>query len=92
MSIKKRVERVPATTHEVTERFCDFCGAEVPEEFPGTGEYEFASLRVETGSNYRGDGSATADVYDVCPKCFRSKVMPALASIGLKPRTEERDW
>ena len=77
---------------------CDLCGR----ESPGTGwtselfEIDETELKVRTcvrrkkGSNYLDGGWGTEIEVDICPDCFKGKLVPWLKSQGVE--IEEREW
>jgi hypothetical protein len=43
--------------------------------------------------SYPSGGSSTALIFDICPNCFRDKVIPVLKDkFGVIPREINKDW
>lgn len=90
----------PATTKEVVDKvLCDLCGCDVNRDWNGMSSYEFNEVEVEItvkhkdGANYPEGGSGTETIIDVCPECFRGKLVPWVESYGhAKIETEDWDW
>ena len=91
------VPAVPATTKEVVDKvLCDLC---VNRDYNGMSSYEFDEVEVEIivkrreGANYPEGGSGTETVIDVCPGCFKAKLVPWVLSHGkTNIVTEDWDW
>jgi len=90
----------PATTKEVVDKvLCDLCGKDVNRDLVGASSYEFDEVTVEIevkrreGENYPEGGSGTETIIDVCPECFRGKLVPWVESHGhAKIETKDWDW
>ena len=82
--------QVPATTRQIEDRVtCDLCGEEIKQDRFSAEEVE---VRHKTGSNYpEGDNGDVTSV-DMCGKCFDTKLVPWLRSIGVEPTTRDWDW
>lgn len=98
MKVYETVE-VPATTREVcTHRSCDLCGITSRGEDWRGGTYEVNETTVkveivgEFGEAYPEGGSKTVYDIDLCPACFRDKLIPALEALGVKVEPREVDW
>ena len=82
--------QVPATTKEVTYKTtCDLCGEEIKRGFFGAEEVE---VRHRTGHSYPDGGNGDETSVDMCGRCFTTKLVPWLQSIGVEPTTREWDW
>jgi hypothetical protein len=90
MSIRKEMQTVPARQEEkVVERRCDLCGrAGNPWGGWNTSTYDVAKTDVgmEMGTSYPDDYHTTETVFDICPDCFTTKLIPWLKSQGAEPR------
>ncbi len=80
-------------------RKCDLCGVESDSEcWEAESCYHVneTEIRVEVrqkeGSNYPEGGSGTAYEVDLCPKCFKERLVPWLKSQGADINEEEWDW
>ena len=98
MKLYKTVD-VPVTTREVlTKRKCDLCGLESKYSDWKSGKYEVAETEIKItmtqkeGSNYPEGGSGTEYEIDLCPKCFKERLIPWLKSEGVVVKEEEWDW
>lgn len=99
--MKKYVKK--QITSEVTvleEQTCDLCGAKAKK--PGIlwsgGIYDVdeteisVTIRQRSGENYPDNGSGTEHVIDLCPKCFKERLIPWLRSQGATIEEKEWDW
>jgi len=80
-------------------RKCDLCGHESRgQEWEAVGLYgmndtEMAiEIRQKEGTNYPEGGSGTKYEIDLCPTCFKDRLIPWLKSQGADIKTEEWDW
>lgn len=69
---------------------CDCCGEDIERDVSGydVGEVE---IYCKEGTAYPEGGHGTKIVLDMCPTCFKEKLVPFLQSIGTV-RTEEWDY
>ncbi len=80
----------------LVETTCDLCGRVASRGDWDSSNYEVAESEVKVivrqkgGTAYPEGGSGTEIVVDVCPKCFKEKLVPFLRSQGAK--IEEREW
>lgn len=95
----KRYEKqaVPASLRTVlVERCCDLCGRAAKDDEWDAGTYTVSEteilveVRQKDGSAYPEGGSGTKYEVDLCPKCFKEKLVPWLISQGAK--IEKLDW
>ena len=47
---------------------------------------------MKTGSNYPEGGSGEETTIDICPDCFKDKLIPWVESFGGKPTVKEWNW
>lgn len=92
------------TSRVVVRRTCDLCGRESldPNSWsrewgrPGDFDTNTTQLSVEVrqreGTNYPEGGSGKLYEVDLCPQCFRDKLVPWLESQGAKVEQTEWDW
>lgn len=77
------------------ELFCDLCGAKSDAWKPWVKD-SFDAVEVEVqlteGERYPEGGHGTHTIVDLCPTCFKEKLIPWLESQGGKFRVEEWDW
>jgi hypothetical protein len=74
-------------------RVCDLCGKETPGLEWERGYYEVAETQVNirTGNGYPDGGSGVESTVDICPNCFREKLIPWVESHGVS-KIEEKEW
>jgi hypothetical protein len=72
---------------------CDVCGLESKTGEWERGCYEVSEteVRVKTGSSYPEDGYGVEQTIDICPQCFRDKLIPWVESHGVS-KIEEKEW
>lgn len=79
-------------------RTCDLCGLTAKTNEWGASSYEVCETEVEItirqkeGSSYPEGGQGTEFEVDLCPKCFKEKLVPWLRSQGAKIEEREWDW
>jgi hypothetical protein len=71
---------VPSQPYETTARTaCDFCG----DEESGRGfDRSEVTIEAKIGEIYPEVDTRQVQAFDCCPKCWESKVVPALVSLG----------
>lgn len=94
----KTVE-VPATTkQELDKTTCDLCGKEAKRGYWESSSYEVndteieVTIKHEDGYNYPEGGNGTKYSVDMCPDCFKERLIPWLESQGCKAERKEWDW
>lgn len=86
----------PVERTRLVETTCDVCGAVAKRGNCGSSSYDVDEVEVEVtvrqkdGSSYPEGGSGTEIVVDICPACFKDKLVPFLRSQGAD--IEEREW
>lgn len=79
---------------KLIEQRCDLCGrlAKVPgSRWDGDGfAVSETEVRLKEGRSYPEGGSGSEHRVDICPDCFRAKLIPWLESQGAA--ISERDW
>jgi hypothetical protein len=80
-------------------RKCDLCGVmSRGEHWEAKGIYESnetiiaVEVMQKEGANYYDGGSGTKYEVDLCPTCFKEKLIPWLNSQGAEIKQEEWDW
>ena len=93
--IKKRT--YPEHTKEyIAELRCYICGRKAPSPeniYPWVKKmYSMCEVevRLREGTQYPEGGSGQDVSFDVCPKCFKEKLVPALFALGAQPHV--MDW
>lgn len=98
----KIMEKVTKTiqTEDIKDTLCDICGSS-EEKWESTkgqswGHHsEEISLYHKITESYCGEGTSNEIDLDVCPTCFRDKILPFIKSISYKPENieyREIDW
>jgi hypothetical protein len=102
MSIKteQRTETRTDTYEATVERHCDLCGLNAAQ--PRNDEYapwrnsHFDQDRVlvqhEYGTRYPEATDIITDAFDVCPDCWRNKVVPWFAQHGATPHQSKLSY
>ena len=93
---KHKTEMIP---HEVlVETTCDLCGTVAKRGNWKSSKYEVAESEIEVtvrqkdGELFQEIGDGTTYVVDMCPICFKKKLIPWLASQGCKAKVKEWAW
>ena len=93
MEIRKTVQ-VPATAREEVEAvLCDLCEARAERGYwrPDDRDNEVeVEVRLRRGFSCPDGGDGTEIVVDLCPRCFKERLVPWLKSQGVK--IVERKW
>ena len=93
---KKVTVEVEKTVFE--ECTCDLCGVVAKHGNWESSVYEIAETEIEIeirykdGDEYPSGGSGTKYNVDICPDCFKTKLIPWLESQGATCKSEEWDW
>ena len=89
----------PAYKEKVcVKRQCDLCGTKSKSGDWEAGYYEVAesTVRIEvtckTGESYPDDAYGTEFEIDICPECFKEKLVPWLRSQGAKIEEQRWEW
>jgi predicted alpha/beta superfamily hydrolase len=86
------------TYKHLVKRTCDLCGREAKSSDWDGGCYDLneTTLKVvakqKDGSNYPEGGYGNEYEIDLCPDCFRDRLVPWLQSQGAKITQQEWDW
>lgn len=84
------------TRKSLIRRSCDLCGKEAKNDEWAAGIYEVNETEIEIlvrqkeGVNYPEGGSGTSYEIDLCPDCFKNRLVPWLKSQGAS--IEEQEW
>lgn len=93
MKTYKTITPVP---HEIVDSmFCDLCRTEAPRGEDWTSEnYAVAETTIEIKEGYNSPSGGNYDVIsaDICPLCFKNKIIPALVELGVRFDRSEVDW
>ena len=98
MKVKEKYT-IPAKEGERTvRRRCDLCGAESKGDDWDAGNFEVKETEVtvtvkhRAGEQYPEGGFGDGIEIDLCPKCFRNRLVPWLKSQGANIKYEDWDW
>ena len=96
---KYETRPVPATTQQVlVETTCDICGKVAKRGNWDSATFEVNETELEVtvkqrdGKNYPEGGWGTEVSVDLCPPCFKDKLIPWLESQVAKIERKEWDW
>ena len=99
MKVYKKIEY--QTSHDRLEKIiCDVCKAETTNEWKSRDTDEVKiEISMREGTIYRmtdgydyNEGEGTKTHIDLCPDCFKSKLIPWIESQGGVPHTEEWNY
>lgn len=85
------------TVEELTGRKCDLCGKQGKDKWEH-GIYEVAEtevkveVREKSGDSYPDGGWGHAYDIDLCPACFKNKLVPWLRTQGAEIQETEWEW
>ena len=87
-----RVVKVERSIH-LESITCDLCGAKSNDSEWRENSYNSASttIEMEDDSHYPSGATTTITSFDICPECFRKKLIPWFESQGATPGIKERD-
>lgn len=101
--MKKTEKRTQTETIErvvVISLTCDICGQEYEDQeksgndFKSIGEFHSTKVLMSNGEQLDWNGGGWDDTieFDICPDCFRSKLVPWFESQHAKPTLTRMDW
>ena len=92
-------KQIPATEEKVLDGItCDLCKELSSHISWGGSIFEVSeteikiSVRQKDGESYPGCGMGTKYEVDICPECFKNKLIPWLESQGCTAEREDWDW
>lgn len=88
MQIRKLVE-VKAIRDVIEETICDLCRCIIVAP-KGLCRADDVTVSYRVGDTFPEGGSGTVTEFDICSKCFESKLIPWLEEQGASPR--KYDW
>ena len=98
MRVEKTRVRPAKEEKYIAEVLCDICGAKNPRQRWDLTDWgddcydlDEVEIRCRTGSSYPDGGFGEETFFDICPKCFKEKVLPALKALGASPQNREWD-
>lgn len=97
---ERREKRTETRTYDaVVEVRCDLCGKQAPrpgDRSPWVAEsgsrHDDPVVELKTGRSWPNEGFGETVKVDICPACFRDRLIPWLREQGAEPRTEEWSW
>jgi len=91
--VEETVEITRTTLKQIT---CDLCGREAKKGHWDSSIYSVNETDIEVtikqkeGDTYPESGSGTEIIVDLCPTCFKERLVPWLNSQGAS--IEEKEW
>lgn len=85
-------------TEELDSITCDLCGKVAKHGYWGSSCWDVNEVEVEVtvrqkdGQSFPEGGSGTCFEVDLCPQCFKEKLVPWLISQGCPDKTDEWYW
>ena len=91
----KRYKEIQTISSRVVETKCDICGKIAP--WPdgwekGPHDVAEVTLELREGRSYPDGGSGKKYFVDMCPECFKTKLIPWLSSLGCTLQVKDRDY
>lgn len=84
VTIPERIEkRLDKTT-------CDICNELICE--PDTFEISEIVVSRREGESFPEGGSDETEFFDICERCWKTRLVPYLEGLGAKKQVKERDW
>ena len=77
---------------------CDLCGEIAKKGYWESSIWEINETRIEVkvrqqdGVSYPESGNGTEYIVDMCPNCFKTKLIPWLEAQGCSAKREEWSW
>ncbi len=77
---------------------CDLCGKNAKTENWDSSSYEInettikITIKQKDGTTYPEGGWGTEYSVDMCPSCFKDKLIPWLESQGCEAKRQDWDW
>ena len=91
-----QIKQITSNQKVFDKMVCDLCGTESEQSHWGESYCESDEIEVSVvvkrreGFNYPYGGHGTEIDLDICPKCFKEKLIPFLQEQGAN--IEEKDW
>lgn len=94
-----REVKIPASSYKLLDhRICDICGQKSRGDEWSSGKYNInetdinITIKQKEGSDCPDGGSGTEYDIDLCPDCFKNKLIPWLKSEGAQIDEKEWEW
>ena len=93
-----RTEMITREKQVLEKMVCDLCGRKADGGSWPADRYEMGETEIRViieqreGTNYPEGGWGTKFEIDVCPQCFKEKLIPWLRSQGAKIEETEWEW
>lgn len=72
---------------------CDLCKRQHTNEWKSDSYDQIdIDINMRTGWSCPDGGSGENTSFDICPECFKNKLIPWMKSQGAEPTVEEWDW
>lgn len=91
----KETRKIPASTREVVVAIvCDLCGRKTQNDSWAKMPFgvEDVEISYESGERYPEGNFTELVSYDICPDCFKNKLVPWLEKQGAEPEVQDRNW
>lgn len=86
-------EVIPAThVQKHVSTTCDLCGDITDNDWSPGYEQNEAKVAIQEMKAYPEGGWGAEYEYDICPTCFKEKIMPWLKKQGAEPRKRDIDY
>lgn len=85
-------------SERIIARICDLCGFKTPCEswYDKSWDFDDTTIKItierNTGSRYPEGGYSTNTEIDLCPECFKNKLIPWLKSQGALIKDKDINW
>lgn len=94
-----REVKIPASSYKLLDhRICDICGQKSRGNEWSSKKYNInetdinITIKQKEGSDCSDGGSGTEYDIDLCPKCFKDRLVPWLISEGAQIDEKEWEW
>lgn len=95
---EERIDNSPRKYKVLLERCCDLCGFKAKSEDWGSSRYNVNETDIQVtckqkdGNSWPEGGSGYEYEIDLCPSCFKNKLVPWLQSQGANIQQIDWDW
>lgn len=96
MKHQKTVTVPEKTESRIDKITCDLCGSKDEGGYRdwggGEGNIYTTTVELEEGYGYGDGGNVTTTEFDICPSCFKTKLIPWLKRQGANPTITKVDF